>query len=135
MDESLANFNRLVEQVFQNHYDFHGGIGVDFIKSDSGHINQVSSDYQGRVLYELLQNAFDRAEDKILVKVIGKSLFVANDGKQFTYNAQHDYKDGGVEVKHLYAAIFNHFVLYQLLINQPMKVSETKELDLSRYMH
>lgn len=84
----------LIENVFQNHYDFHKTIGVDFVKSASGHIDQVSSDYQGRVLYELLQNAFDRAENKILVKVIGKSLFVANDGRKFTYNSHHDYKDG-----------------------------------------
>lgn len=97
MIESQESFNKLVQQVFQNHYDFHSSIGVDFIKSDSGHINQVSSDYQGRILYELLQNAFDRATDKIIVKVIGKSLFVANDGKRFTYNASHDYKDGGVD--------------------------------------
>lgn len=89
----------LINKIFQEHYQFHMGIGVDFVKSDSGHINQVSSDYQGRVLYELLQNAFDRAESKILVKVIGQSLYVANDGKKFTYNSDHDYKDGGIDGK------------------------------------
>ncbi|MCL7765064.1 DUF3883 domain-containing protein [Polaribacter sp. Z014] len=91
----MNNLEKDINKVFQNHYDFHRSIGADFVKSDSGHINQVSADYQGRVLYELLQNAFDRAEKKIIVKVIGKSLFVANDGKRFTYNAEHDYINGG----------------------------------------
>ncbi|WP_179317594.1 protein NO VEIN domain-containing protein [Winogradskyella undariae] len=87
----------LIDRVFKNHHNFHNNIGVDFVKSDSGHVSQVSSDYQGRVLYELLQNAFDRAENKIIVKVIGDSLFVANDGKRFTYNTEHDYINGGKE--------------------------------------
>ena len=85
----------LIKQVFENHYNFYTSIGVDVVKSASGHTDQVSSDYQGRVLYELLQNAFDRAENKIVVKVVGTSLFVANDGKRFTYNAEHDYENGG----------------------------------------
>lgn len=95
--ENSQEFERLVIQLFENHYDFHKDIGVDFVKSASGHTTQVSADYQGRVLYELLQNAFDRAKDKVLVKVVGKSLFVANDGKKFTFNSDHDYKKGGVE--------------------------------------
>ena len=85
----------LIKQVFENHYNFYTSIGVDVVKSASGHTDQVSSDYQGRVLYELLQNAFDRADNKIVVKVVDTSLFVANDGKRFTYNAEHDYENGG----------------------------------------
>ncbi|MFZ3576177.1 protein NO VEIN domain-containing protein [Tenacibaculum finnmarkense] len=87
--------DKLVKNIFKSHYNFHASVGVDFVKSDAGHISQVSADYQGRVLYELLQNAFDRAENKIIVKVIGNSLFVANDGKKFSYNSKHDYKGGG----------------------------------------
>lgn len=87
----------LVNQLFQNHYDFYKDVGIDLVKSGSEHVNQVSIDYQGRVLYELLQNAFDRAEHKILVRVEGNSLFVANDGKKFTYNAHHDYKYGSCD--------------------------------------
>jgi rRNA maturation protein Rpf1 len=93
----MEDFSDLVSQIFQNHYNFHSSIGVDFIKSDAGHISQVSSDYQGRVIYELLQNAFDRAETTIVVKVIESTLYVANDGKKFSFNAQHDYKMGGVD--------------------------------------
>jgi hypothetical protein len=93
----MEDIRNLVNQIFQKHYEFHSSIGVDFIKSDAGHISQVSSDYQGRVIYELLQNAFDRAETAIVVKVIGSTLFVANDGKKFSFNTQHDYKMGGID--------------------------------------
>ena len=85
---------KLVQEVFKNHYKFYQDIGIDIVKSASGHMDQVSADYQGRVLYELLQNAFDRAYKKIVVRVTDSALFVANDGKQFTYNSEHDYQNG-----------------------------------------
>ena len=84
----------LVQDIFDNHYNFYKETGVDHIKSSAGHLSQVGSDYQGRVLYELLQNAVDRAESKIVVRVTENALFVANDGKKFTYNSNHDYKNG-----------------------------------------
>ena len=53
-----------------------------------GHINHeraVTNDYMGRVLYELLQNAVDRAETTIWISLCkeARSLTVANDGKPF----------------------------------------------------
>jgi hypothetical protein len=55
-----------------------------------GHLNHeqaVTNDYLGRVLYELLQNAVDRAEKHIWINVdrSRKSLIVANDGESFGY--------------------------------------------------
>lgn len=55
-----------------------------------GHLNHeqaVTNDYLGRVLYELLQNAVDRAEKHIWINVdrSKKSLIVANDGESFGY--------------------------------------------------
>ena len=98
-EKNSHEFESLVIQLFENHYKFYEKIGAEIIKSASGHTNQVSTDYQGRVLYELLQNAFDRAKDKVLVKVIDNKLYVANDGKKFTYNVDHDYNTGGEEGK------------------------------------
>lgn len=55
-----------------------------------GHLNHeraVTNDYRGRVLYELLQNAVDRAKKHIWITVdrSRKSLIVANDGEPFGY--------------------------------------------------
>jgi len=55
----------------------------------SGHIENeraVTNDYRGRVLYELIQNAVDRAETHIWITLDKekRSLVVANDGKPFS---------------------------------------------------
>lgn len=84
----------LEQKLFQDHYKYYSEIGIETIKQQSGQVEQVSSDYQGRVIYELLQNAFDKAEQNILVQVIGNSLYVANDGIKFNYIANYDYKNG-----------------------------------------
>ena len=87
----------LEDKIFKKHYQYYQSIGIETIKQQAGQVEQVSSDYQGRVIYELLQNAFDKAEKNILVEVKGNSLYIANDGTKFTYNANHDYKEGLTE--------------------------------------
>lgn len=87
----------LEEKLFQDHYNYYKEIGIETIKQQSGQVEQVSSDYQGRVIYELLQNAFDKAQQKILVKVFGNSLYVANDGTKFNFTANYDYKNGSLK--------------------------------------
>lgn len=87
----------LEEQIFHNHYNYYKDIGIETIKQQAGQVEQVSSDYQGRVIYELLQNAFDKAQEKILVKVIGDSLYVANDGTKFNFTSNYDYKNGSLK--------------------------------------
>ncbi|NVO12302.1 MAG: hypothetical protein HXX16_20260, partial [Bacteroidales bacterium] len=84
----------LEDQIFENHYNYYQTVGIETIKINSGQIEQVSDDYQGRVLYELLQNAFDKSEKNILIQVKDNSLYVANDGCKFTFNANHDYNNG-----------------------------------------
>lgn len=59
----------------------------------SGHIENeraVTNDYRGRVLYELLQNAVDRADSNIWITVSKerRSLVVANDGQAFSADAR-----------------------------------------------
>lgn len=78
--------------IFEKHYEYYKSIGIETIKQQAGQVEQVSSDYQGRVLYELLQNAFDKAEKNILIMVRGNSLYVANDGEKFSFVADYDYE-------------------------------------------
>jgi len=84
----------LEDKIFENHYDYYKNVGIETIKQQAGQVEQVSKDYEGRVIFELLQNAFDKAKKNILVEVRGESLYIANDGTKFTYNANHDYKEG-----------------------------------------
>lgn len=58
-------------------------------KTLEGHINHENSiinDYQGRAIFELFQNAIDRAEDKIWIKLDKnkRTLIVANNGDPFS---------------------------------------------------
>jgi hypothetical protein len=82
------------DKIFENHYNYYKNIGIETIKQQAGQLQQVSSDYQGRVIYELLQNAFDKAEERILVQVKDNSLYVANDGIKFTYTDEFGYEKG-----------------------------------------
>jgi hypothetical protein len=81
-------------KILKKHYDYYKNVGVETIKQQAGQVEQVSKDYEGRVIFELLQNAFDKAKKNILVEVQEDSLYIANDGTKFTYNANHDYKEG-----------------------------------------
>src|SRR4051794_12760996 len=80
--------------IFDKHYAYYRTIGIETIKQQSGQVEQVSADYQGRVIFELLQNAFDKAERNILVKVANGNLYVANDGNKFSFQSNFDYTDG-----------------------------------------
>lgn len=84
----------LVADIFQQHYNYYGEVGAETIKQQAGQVEQVVIDYQGRVIFELLQNAFDKAKDKIKVMVRNGQLYVANDGEPFTYRKNYNYKDG-----------------------------------------
>ncbi|WP_439882172.1 sacsin N-terminal ATP-binding-like domain-containing protein [Pontibacter sp. MBLB2868] len=80
------------ESIFTAHHNYYQSVGIETIKQQAGQVEQVSSDYQGRVIYELLQNAFDKAESKILVLVKDSCLYIANDGQQFSYRSNYDYR-------------------------------------------
>ncbi|QHT65405.1 hypothetical protein GXP67_01295 [Rhodocytophaga rosea] len=90
----LISSKTIVEALFQKHHTYYRGIGIETIKQQAGQVEQVSADYQGRVIFELLQNAFDKAEQSILVTVKDNNLFIANDGVAFTYQSNYDYVNG-----------------------------------------
>ncbi|MFN6946843.1 MAG: sacsin N-terminal ATP-binding-like domain-containing protein [Cytophagaceae bacterium] len=83
-----------ITSIFENHYKYYTSVGVETIKQQAGQIEQVSADYQGRVIYELLQNAFDKAEQSVLISVKDNHLFIANDGVKFTYQSKYNYHEG-----------------------------------------
>jgi len=95
MEENVTQI--FANSIFEKHYECYKNLWIETIKQQAGQVEQVSSDYQGRVIYELLQNAFDKAEKKILVKVIGNVLYIANDGIKFNFTAQYDYKKNSTE--------------------------------------
>ena len=64
----MVNNDTKINKIFKSHWKFYSEQAIETIKQQSGQIEQVSSDYEGRVLYELLQNAFDKAENKIYNK-------------------------------------------------------------------
>jgi hypothetical protein len=90
----LNHDHALVIALFENHYNYYQTVGTETIKQQAGQVEQVSSDYQGRVIYELLQNAFDKALNKIKVIVLDGILYIANDGGKFTYLANYNYENG-----------------------------------------
>ena len=86
----------LVDDIFNSHYKFYSSLHSETIKQQAGQMCQVEADYQGRVLYELIQNAVDRAEHRIKIVLEGKRLLVANDGQWFTFRHNYDYQGGSV---------------------------------------
>lgn len=75
-----ALFLSRVTSIFNKHYQYYQSIGVETIKQQAGQVEQVSADYQGRIIFELLQNAFDKAERSIKVIIRDNCLYIANDG-------------------------------------------------------
>ncbi|MBF8458320.1 hypothetical protein IV494_14140 [Kaistella sp. G5-32] len=86
--------NTHINQVFANHYLNYKDQSVENIKRDARGLLHIVSDYEGRVVFELLQNAFDKAEKNIGIFIKDNILYVANDGIKFSYNTEFDYKDG-----------------------------------------
>lgn len=95
----MAGLTQLITaaSIFNNHYDYYTKIGVETIMQQSGQLEQVGSDYQGRIIYELLQNAFDKAKSKILIELKDNKLIIANDGVKFSYAAHFDYNNGDIK--------------------------------------
>lgn len=76
--------------VFAAHHAHHRGLPLDVVSRDRGSEQELSKDYAGRVIFELFQNAVDRAEHEIWIEVEpvdgGHILRVANDGRPFEMN-------------------------------------------------
>lgn len=90
-----------IDKIFTNHYNYYSSLGVETIKQQSAQYRQVEDAYQGRVVYELLQNAIDKAQNMIRVDLLsldeGNYLIVANDGMRFTFGSEYNYREGNTQ--------------------------------------
>jgi hypothetical protein len=76
-----------VFDTFRKHYDYYQKIDGIAAESAANGETAISRQYAGRVPFELLQNALDRADKQILVKSDAASLLVvANDGAPVSCN-------------------------------------------------
>jgi len=85
-----------IKKIFKKHWEYYSKKQATDIAQITGLTKHISDEYQGRVIYELLQNAFDPAEKivKVDIKTIEKKdyLVVSNDNderkfgfKEFNY--------------------------------------------------
>jgi len=78
------------QEVILNHITEKCDLLENHSTTVDGHINNeqsITNDYMGRALYELLQNAVDRADKSIWIEVDknSHSLTVSNDGSPFSF--------------------------------------------------
>lgn len=68
-----------LEQVFTRHYEYYRGEDGEIAHQQQSGESAIRRAYSGRMVFELLQNAIDRAEDRVEV------LFRATDDEQSAY--------------------------------------------------
>lgn len=98
-DSPQAPEPETVRNAFQSHHDHFSGVSgevsIQQLETEQG----IKRQYSGRLLYELLQNALDSADSKILVQLAEVDaretdhvLVVANDGQEITVNQDYNYE-------------------------------------------
>lgn len=98
-----------LQTILEKHYKNYIDQSVENIKRDAKGLLHVISDYEGRVVFELLQNAFDKANEHIGIYIKDSMLYVANDGTRFTYNKNYDYENGDNEKRGDFLSICSMF--------------------------
>lgn len=68
-----------VLDIIRSHIGYHGQLGSPTREQQLQREASVVGEYRGRVLVELFQNAIDRAEHAVLIKLEPRRLVVAND--------------------------------------------------------
>lgn len=89
-----------MENIFKNHWEYYSKQGAGILDTINNLQVKIAQAYSGRVIYELLQNAFDPASNdthpNIFLNLIDdedkfKYLVVANNGTEFSYIEKFDY--------------------------------------------
>ena len=87
-----------LEAVFQRHYENAAAMSGDDAYRDLQTEESIRRQYTARVLFELLQNALDRAKSKVAVEIkevdwgsVEQALVVANDGVPIRVDPEYDY--------------------------------------------
>lgn len=83
--------------TFQRHYGYYRKIGDETRRQQVEAERSIKLQYSGRATFELLQNAFDRAEKHVVASVVEEEggpacLIVGNDGQALTVDAAFDYE-------------------------------------------
>jgi len=88
MGEGIRSY---IEDIFKEHWKYYSEKTATDIAQIVGLTKHISDEYQGRVIYELMQNAFDPAKEVVKVEIKNindKSyLVVSNDGNIFGYDS------------------------------------------------
>ncbi len=89
-----------LQAVFQRHYANSAGMSDHDAYRDLRSEESIRRQYTARVLFELLQNALDRAESNVSVEIrdinwgpADQALIVANDGPPISMDPEYDYSD------------------------------------------
>lgn len=89
-----------LQAVFQRHYENSAGMSGDDAYRDLQAEESIRRQYTARVLFELLQNALDRAESNVAVEIrdvdwgpTEQALIVANDGAPIRVDPEYDYSN------------------------------------------
>lgn len=93
MDKTLVG-------ILQQHVEYYRKLEINTREQQLRREASAVSDYRGRVLLELLQNAIDRAESRIVIRLEGDRLLVGNDNadKHLTIEElPEDAKDGRLQ--------------------------------------
>lgn len=84
-----------VRKIFKNHWEYYSKQGAGILDTIHNLQGKIAQEYSGRVIYELLQNAFDPAENHVIIDIFVhdnyKYLIVANDGDYFSFQSNFDY--------------------------------------------
>jgi hypothetical protein len=92
-----------VRTLFKEHLDIHRQAHDNFRIRDLGGEQALIRDYSGRVVFELLQNALDRAQNRIVIWMLPKTndscakLIVGNDGHPVRVHKRLASGDGAAE--------------------------------------
>lgn len=89
-----------LERVFSNHYNYYSEIRGEVAHQQETGEGEIQREYSGRVVFELLQNAIDRAENQVYVGVAKTdhdgyeyALVAANDGLPVRVDPDYDYEN------------------------------------------
>jgi hypothetical protein len=89
-----------VGQVFENHYGYFADKAGEVATQQQSGETAIRREYSGRVVFELLQNALDRADERVEVRLVPSDvtgeehvLVVANDGLPVRVDRNYEYRN------------------------------------------
>ncbi len=96
VSSASSSIESQIATTFQQHYDYYSRIGNETRVQQLKYEQSIKLQYGGRATFELLQNAFDRAEKSVLIAHVesadgSANLIVGNDGQSVGFDPCFDY--------------------------------------------